>query len=50
MTALQSMQSTNTVSLATIIPQSSSNSTSFSTLRLVTPSTFINSGDISTST
>ena len=48
MTTLQPMQSSNTVSLATMIPQSSSTSASYSTLRLVTPSTFINSNEIST--
>ncbi|CAF0756989.1 unnamed protein product [Rotaria sp. Silwood1] len=41
MTVLQQAQPLNTVSLATMVPQSST-SASFSTLRLVTPSTFIN--------
>ncbi len=48
MTALQPIQSSNTVSLSAMIPQPSSSSASFSTLRLVTPSTFINSSEIST--
>ncbi|CAF4814548.1 unnamed protein product, partial [Rotaria sp. Silwood2] len=43
MTVLQQAQPLNTLSLATMVPQSSSTSASFSTLRLVTPSTFINS-------
>ena len=51
MTALQPIQSSNTVSLATMIPQSSSTSAApFSTLRLVTPSTFINPSEMSTRT
>ncbi|CAF1108446.1 unnamed protein product [Rotaria sordida] len=48
MTVLQQTQPLNTVSLATMVPQSSSNSASFSTLRLVTPSTFINPSEMST--
>ncbi len=48
MTALQPIQTSNTVSFSTMVPQSSSTSASFSTLRLVTPSTFINSSEIST--
>ncbi|UJR25108.1 hypothetical protein I4U23_006467 [Adineta vaga] len=38
----------NTLSLATVISQSSTSSTPYSTLRLVTPSTFINPNEIST--
>ncbi len=48
MAALQPIQSSNTVSFSTMVPQPSSNPASFSTLRLVTPSTFINSNEIST--
>ncbi|CAF3624742.1 unnamed protein product [Adineta steineri] len=48
LTTLQQIPSSNTVSFATMVPQSSSNSPSYSTLRLVTPSTFINPNEIST--
>ncbi|CAF4687525.1 unnamed protein product [Rotaria socialis] len=48
MTVLQQTQPVNTLSLAKMVPQSPSNSTSFSTLRLVTPSTFVNPSEMST--
>ncbi|CAF4367511.1 unnamed protein product, partial [Rotaria magnacalcarata] len=49
MTVLQQTQPVNTLSLAKMVPQSPSTSTSFSTLRLVTPSTFVNPSEMSTS-
>jgi hypothetical protein len=49
MNTLQQIQPSNTVSLATMGPHSSSTIAPFSTLRLVTPSSFVNPNEISTS-